>query len=65
MLNKYVIKEYNYKKRFMIMEGTIDKEEIELNEKKIIFSGALTEYNGIEILIQAFKKLKDKNYKLL
>ncbi|WP_346916296.1 glycosyltransferase [Clostridium sp.] len=72
VLNKYVIKEYNYKKRFMIMEGAIDKEEIEktneskieLNEKKIIFSGALTEYNGIEILIQAFKKLKDKNYKL-
>ncbi len=72
VLNKYVIKEYNYKNRFMIMEGAINNDEItktneskiDLNEKKIVFSGALTEYNGIKILIQAFNKIKDKNYKL-
>jgi len=66
VLNKYVIDYYNIKKPFIVVDGGIDEEDIVfanpsvIEHNNVMFSGALTEYNGILYLLKAFEALKEK-----
>lgn len=69
VLNKYVIKQYNMKIPFLVMEGAVNQKEINTNsrnsnEKNIVYTGALTEYSGILLAIQAMEYIDDSNIKL-
>ena len=67
VLSKFVSTDYLISKRTLLIEGGVDENDIPKenfrkikNEKKIIvFSGALTEYNGIKNLIKSMSFLKE------
>lgn len=74
VLNENAIKEYaNASSRYIVMEGGIDPEEIrkreddekaeidKQNKKRIVFSGALTDYSGIAELMEAMKQVPDED----
>lgn len=72
-LNKKAIEIYAPNKPYIIIDGGIDIEDYEIskkeiiskhNKKVIVFSGALTEYNGIKEAIQAMNYVKNKNIEL-
>lgn len=74
VLNEYVVEKYNIKKPFIVIDGGFDKTDFEndaLSKNKsksekyiILYSGALTEYNGIPVLLQAFKELQNTEVEL-
>lgn len=65
VLNKNVIDYYNYKNRYIVMDGAINIDDFTENEiiksknkKNVVYSGALVEYNGIRELIESFIRLE-------
>lgn len=75
VLSKYVAKEYLKKNNALVIEGGVDRNDVQKkvvksfnknsNEKIIItFSGALTEYNGIRTLLKSFEYIDNKKIKL-
>lgn len=69
ILNKYVANIFLHNKPYIVIEGGLDKDEIKEKtnkkmkkiKKNIVFSGALTEYNGIKNLIEAMDLLSVKD----
>lgn len=66
VLNRNVIAYYSYKKRFIVIDGAINKDDLIINEvfiekkvKNVVYSGALVEYNGIRELIESFIGLEN------
>lgn len=70
VLNEYVAKTYFPKKNYLVIDGGVAEEDIQefvvnlKKEKNILFSGALTEYNGIIPLLQAMEIISNKDIKL-
>ena len=72
VLSKFVSTDYLVDKRTLLIEGGVDENDIPKenyrkikNEKRIIvFSGALTEYNGIINLIKSMSFLKNSEIEL-
>ena len=73
VLNKEVIKKYDFAGPYYVMNGGVsDSELLEssfIEPKKhdnnvVLFSGALEEYNGVITLIKAFSLIADQNIKL-
>lgn len=67
VLNRNVIEYYSYKKRFIVIDGAINKNDFtgkellkEKNVKNVVYSGALVEYNGIRELIESFIGLENE-----
>lgn len=72
VLNENAIKEYaEPSSRYLVMEGGVNPEEIEKpgdeetkkdnpDKKRIVFSGALTDYSGIADLMEAMKLVADE-----
>ena len=69
VLNKHVIEKYLPNKAYIVIDGGVAKEDIEkynnkitkCTEHNIVYSGALTEYNGIKNLIKVMNELKETN----
>lgn len=72
VLSKFVSNDYLKTKSTLLIEGGVDENDISKeavnkieNEKKVlVFSGALTEYNGITTLIESLQFLKNINIEL-
>lgn len=69
VLNEHVISEYKLNIPYIVMEGAVNASEINKQkrsskEKNIVYTGALTEYSGILLAIQAFNKINNSNVKL-
>ena len=75
VLNENAAKEYAPEKPYIVIEGGVDLEEIKYIDRKIInshhndkiilfYSGLLTEFNGIKILLEAFKLINNGLYEL-
>lgn len=68
-LNHYVAQTYLPGKPYIMIDGGVDDDVIaqyqvpveKSKEKNILFSGALTEYNGIMPLIQAMDQIEDQS----
>ena len=73
-LNEEASKIYAPKKPYIIVDGGIDIDDYVIdknlckkednNKKVVLFTGALTEYNGIKELIEAMKLIKDIDIEL-
>lgn len=67
VLNEFVATNYIKGKRYIVIDGGVSDEMVDNsalhynspNRKSVVFSGALTEYNGIKRLIEAAQYLKD------
>lgn len=69
ILNEYVGETYLSDKKYVVVEGGVDEELIEKytstqslynhEKKNVVFSGALTEYNGIPNLLDSFHYIDD------
>jgi glycosyltransferase involved in cell wall biosynthesis len=72
LYSKQMIKNLNITKPYIIMEGMIDSEnepffdQIGIDEYKdyILYTGAISKGYGLEILIEAFNRINNKNIKL-
>lgn len=70
VLNEYVIKQYDLKIPFLVMEGAVEPREVNQvtcrtsKEKNIVYTGALTEYSGILLIVQAMKYIRNTEIKL-
>lgn len=69
LLNKYVAEYYNINKKYIVIDGGVDEEDIEQSyesykpqKHNIVYSGALTEYSGIKLLISAIKNASKDIY---
>lgn len=67
VLNKNVIEHYGFKKKYIVIEGAINKDDFSADEsnkerklKNVVYSGALVEYNGIRELLEGFVGLEDE-----
>ncbi|WP_285959009.1 glycosyltransferase [Thomasclavelia spiroformis] len=66
VLNKHVIEKYLPNKSYIVVDGGVAEEDIEKynntiiknKEHNVVYSGALTEYNGVKTLIKAMNELK-------
>lgn len=71
LLNEYCVKYYGIKNPYIIVDGGIEvnenikKESLVVNNRNILYTGALTYYSGILQLIKAALALKDKEVNLL
>ena len=75
ILNKGVLEYYNITNNYLIIDGGFSKENFnfEFNEEykvdkntiRIVFTGAITEYNGLKILIDSMNFIKLKNIELV
>lgn len=73
-LNKRAVEIYTKNKPYIIIDGAIDIEDFdtsiildnrkERKKKIVLFSGALTEYNGINELIESVKYIQDENIEI-
>ena len=69
VLNENVVEKYFPGKEYIVVDGGVSEEDIERTnisieksgEKNIVFCGALTHYNGIINLLDAFDLLEEKN----
>lgn len=73
VLNENAVKEYaEESSNYIVMEGGVDLEEIsgqenketetdKQNKKRIVFSGALTDYSGVVELMEAMKQISDES----
>lgn len=69
VLNEYVAKQYLSKKTSIVIEGGVDEDDLNTvtighkksEKRNIVFAGALTEYNGITVLIDAVGRLPSDN----
>lgn len=69
VLNKNVVKQYKLKIPYLVMEGGVNLEDIKLKkesvkEKNIVYTGALTDYSGVLLAVNAMEFIKDKSIKL-
>lgn len=71
-LNKKAVEIYTQNKPYIIIDGAIDIKDFEIvttvenkSKKKIVlFSGALTEYNGINELVESTRYIHDENIEI-
>ena len=69
VLNENVIEKYFPNKQYIVVDGGVSEEDIsktdikveKCKEKNVLFCGALSHYNGIENLLDAFDLLKGKD----
>ncbi|MGL5049542.1 MAG: glycosyltransferase [Fusobacteriaceae bacterium] len=71
VINKCIIDDYFKEVKYLLLEGGISFEDIFPYEEKksykdinIVFTGTLDYVNGIDFLINSFKKIKNKKLKL-
>lgn len=69
-INKNAAKMF-HKNKFLIIEGGVDKKEVlpikkrkKCENKILLYTGALTHYSGVKILIEAMKLVNNKDIKL-
>ena len=67
VLNSYVAEKYLPAKPYIVVDGGIEEDEIQIQKanksahKNVLFSGALTEYNGIARLLEAMKLVQHED----
>ena len=71
LLNEYCVSYFNLNKPYLIIDGGVeigkitDDTEYRIDNKNLLYTGALTYYSGIETLIDAAISLKEKGVKLI
>lgn len=70
VLNRQTARQYSPDANYIVVDGGIEPKEypqreiVKSAEKNIVYSGALTEYNGICELLDAMRKVKNQEVKL-
>lgn len=77
VINEYIIKDFFRSNiKYLVIEGGVSSEDIDFTKnivkdrenntkKKIVFTGRIDFVNGIDFLINTFKKIKNKNVELI